>query len=88
MTAGELVDRFDCSWPTVTRHLQRLLDARLVAVERRGRERLYTLNLDRLRKVTSLYLDPFTDAWQAEKRGTRARNRSRATVHVDRRDTP
>ena len=59
MTAGELADRFACSWPTVTRHLQQLLHAQLVAVERQGRERRYTLNVERLRKVTSLYLSTF-----------------------------
>jgi DNA-binding transcriptional ArsR family regulator len=59
MTAGELADRFSCSWPTVTRHLQRLLDARLVSVARHGRERRYTLDVDRLREVTSLYLGVF-----------------------------
>ena len=59
MTAGALAERFECSWPTVTRHLQRLLDARLVLVERRGRERWYTLDEDRLRTVTGLYLSAF-----------------------------
>jgi DNA-binding transcriptional ArsR family regulator len=59
MTAGELADRFSCTWPTVTRHLQRLREAGLVTVDRQGRERWYTLDLDRLRRVTSLYLDAF-----------------------------
>ena len=59
MTAGALAERFECSWPTVTRHLQRLLDARLVLVERRGRERWYTLDENRLRTVTGLYLSAF-----------------------------
>jgi DNA-binding transcriptional ArsR family regulator len=59
MTAGELADRFQCSWPTVTRHLQRLLEAGLVVVERQGRERWYRLDVDRLRQVTSLYLETF-----------------------------
>ena len=59
MTAGDLAERFDCSWPTVTRHLQRLVQAKLLNVEGRGRERWYTLDAARLRDVTSLYLDPF-----------------------------
>jgi DNA-binding transcriptional ArsR family regulator len=59
MTAGDLAERFDCSWPTVTRHLHRLVEARLLRVERRGRERWYALDVGRLRDVTSLYLDPF-----------------------------
>ena len=32
------------------RHLQRLLDAGLVVVERRGRERWYALDAERLRE--------------------------------------
>jgi DNA-binding transcriptional ArsR family regulator len=59
MTAGALAQRFECTWPTVTRHLQRLREAGLLRVERRGRERWYTLDLDRLRAATSLYLDAF-----------------------------
>jgi DNA-binding transcriptional ArsR family regulator len=59
MTAGELAERFDCTWPTVTRHLQRLLEARLVTVEQRGRERWYRLDADHLARATSLYLDAF-----------------------------
>jgi DNA-binding transcriptional ArsR family regulator len=59
MTAGALAERFECSWPTVTRHLQRLLEARLVTVERRGRERWYAIDRERLRRVTALYLAAF-----------------------------
>jgi DNA-binding transcriptional ArsR family regulator len=59
MTAGALAERFACSWPTVTRHLQRLLDAGLVVVERRGRERWYALDGARLRAVSALYLSAF-----------------------------
>jgi DNA-binding transcriptional ArsR family regulator len=61
MNAGALAQRFECSWPTVTRHLQRLLEAGLVVVERRGRERWYRLDAARLRDVTSCYLDAFSE---------------------------
>lgn len=56
MTAGEIAGRFDCSWPTVTRHLKKLRSAGLVDVERSGRERVYRLNGDRLVQVTSDWL--------------------------------
>jgi DNA-binding transcriptional ArsR family regulator len=59
MTAGDIAERFECSWPTVTRHLQQLLDAGLVTVEQRGRERWYAVDTDWLHRVTSLYLDAF-----------------------------
>ena len=48
MTAGEIADRFSCSWPTTSRHLRKLESSGLVDVERSGREWIYTLNRDRL----------------------------------------
>ncbi|HKY32724.1 MAG TPA: metalloregulator ArsR/SmtB family transcription factor [Candidatus Polarisedimenticolia bacterium] len=48
MTAGEIASRFSCSWPTTTRHLAVLVDAGLISVERRGRERIYRLQPGRL----------------------------------------
>jgi DNA-binding transcriptional ArsR family regulator len=56
MTAGDLAARFSHSWPTTTRHLNVLLDAELVTVERRGRERHYHLNRDRLAATLKLWL--------------------------------
>jgi DNA-binding transcriptional ArsR family regulator len=51
MTAGEIADRFACSWPTTTRHLKVLIAAGLVRVERQGRERHYEVD-ERLLKDT------------------------------------
>jgi DNA-binding transcriptional ArsR family regulator len=48
MTAGEIADRFSCSWPTTSRHLRKLESAGLVVVERAGREWIYRLNRARL----------------------------------------
>jgi DNA-binding transcriptional ArsR family regulator len=44
LTSGEIADRFDSSWPTVSRHLAVLRDADLVAAERHGQEIRYELN--------------------------------------------
>jgi len=44
MTAGDIVERFSCRWPTVSRHMKILERARLVNVEKKGRERLYRLD--------------------------------------------
>ena len=46
LNAGYLASRFDCSWPTVSRHLRVLEEAGLLIPERRGRERHYRLNTD------------------------------------------
>jgi DNA-binding transcriptional ArsR family regulator len=60
MTAGEIAARFDCTWPTTTRHLKQLESAGLVRVERRGRERVYTLDRERLARVAGRWLGHFT----------------------------
>ena len=57
--AGDIARRFACSWPTTTRHLRSLEDAGLVAVVRQGRERIYTLDSERLRDVAGGWLDRF-----------------------------
>ena len=51
MTAGEIAHRFSCSWPTTSRHLRLLEEARLVRVDRQGREWIYVLETDRIRRV-------------------------------------
>lgn len=48
MSAGEIADRFSCSWPTTTRHLNVLKAAELISVIKRGRERVYALRYERL----------------------------------------
>jgi DNA-binding transcriptional ArsR family regulator len=42
--AGEIARRFDCSWPTTSRHLATLVESNLLTVERVGRERIYRAN--------------------------------------------
>jgi DNA-binding transcriptional ArsR family regulator len=59
VNAGEIARRFACSWPTTTRHLRVLEQAGLVAVERRGRERFYRLERERLRRVVGGWLAHF-----------------------------
>src|SRR5580692_6678052 len=59
MTAGQIVDRFSCSWPTTTRHLRVLESAGLIRVEKRGRERVYCLDKKRLESVLGDWLQWF-----------------------------
>ena len=65
MTAGEIAARFSCTWPTTTRHLGILLEAGLVKKHSSGRQRIYRLNRERLREITSAWLDNF-DSKEAE----------------------
>jgi DNA-binding transcriptional ArsR family regulator len=59
MTAGAIADRFACSWPTTTRHLRVLKAAGLVTVQKRGRERVYRLQRERLRSIVGDWLSWF-----------------------------
>jgi DNA-binding transcriptional ArsR family regulator len=59
MTAGEIAARFECTWPTTSRHLRELRNAGLVRVERRGRERVYALDRERLERVAGSWLGHF-----------------------------
>ena len=59
MTAGEIADRFSCSWPTTTRHLKILERAKLVQVKKQGRERVYKLDVPVLRNTVGKWLDWF-----------------------------
>ena len=59
MSAGEIAARFDCAWPTVTRHLKKLEAADLVQVRRRGRERIYVLNGGRITAVAGRWIGWF-----------------------------
>lgn len=61
MTAGQIVERFDCSWPTMTRHLQVLEKADLIQVEKIGRERHYFLNRQRLQRVVGGWIKWFEE---------------------------
>jgi DNA-binding transcriptional ArsR family regulator len=62
MTAGEIADRFSCSWPTTTRHLRILERAGLVRVKKQGRERVYHLDRQKLRITVGKWLTWFDEA--------------------------
>jgi DNA-binding transcriptional ArsR family regulator len=43
-TSGQIADRFQSSWPTISRHLAVLRASGLVVTERQGQEIYYELN--------------------------------------------
>jgi len=59
MTSGAIAARFACSWQTTSRHLRVLEEAGLVKPMLRGRERVYELNADQLRTLTTGWIDRF-----------------------------
>ncbi len=60
MSAGDIAQRFSCSWPTTTRHLNILREAGLISVIKAGRERVYALERDRLTETVGDWLNWFT----------------------------
>lgn len=63
LNSGEIADRFDATWPTISRHLAVLREARLVLSVRHKQEVRYELNMSVLQYVT-----PFDPADLAEVR--------------------
>ena len=59
MTSGDIARRFDCSWPTTTRHLKVLEESKLVHIVERGRERIYFLDAARLESVAGSWIHLF-----------------------------
>ncbi len=43
-SSGDLANRFEAAWPTVTRHLNVLKDADLITAERQGTSIIYRTN--------------------------------------------
>ena len=78
MSAGEIAERFGCSWPTTSRHLKVLRDAGLVSVVRRGRERDYALETERLKGAVGEWL-----GWFAEDRNAISASSSTAGASAD-----
>ena len=48
MSAGDIAKRFEHAWPTTTRHLRVLEDAKLITHEQQGRARIYRINVEKL----------------------------------------
>lgn len=67
MSAGEIAERFACSWPTTTRHLNVLREAKLISVAKHGRERVYALERHRLHDVVGDWLSLFEDAGRRQR---------------------
>ena len=66
LASGEIAERFDSSWPTVSRHLAVLRDAGLVVTERHGQEIRYELNTSVFQDLIQHLID-----WTRPRRGAR-----------------
>ena len=57
--AGDIARRFECSWPTTSRHLAALVHSGLLEVTRNGRERIYSANTRLLQHMLSKWAGYF-----------------------------
>jgi DNA-binding transcriptional ArsR family regulator len=63
-SVGQLVHRFDLTQPAVSQHLRVLREAGLVRVEKRGRQRVYSLNPESLHPAF-VWLQQYERFWTA-----------------------
>jgi len=76
-TSGQIADRFDSSWPTISRHLSVLAHADLVVAVRRGSEVYYELNTTVLQDFAQHLMEWVEPT--LPKGGTRAASKRRIT---------
>lgn len=77
LTSGQIADRFESSWPTISRHLSVLANADLVVAVRRGTEVYYELNTSVLQDVVQHMMEWVEPT--LPKGGSRSTSRRRIT---------
>ncbi|OAQ41946.1 transcriptional regulator [Pedobacter psychrophilus] len=63
MTAGAIASNFNTARPTVSKHLQILIECELLKQEQNGREIHYEINVDKM-KIVAEFLEPFRQMWE------------------------
>ena len=62
MTAGAIASNFDTARPTVSKHLQILVECELLKQEQNGREIYYHINAHRMKEVAD-FIESFRKRW-------------------------
>ena len=62
MTAGAIAANFYTARPTVSKHLQILIECELLAQEQNSREIYYHLNPQKIKEIAD-YIEPFRKMW-------------------------
>ena len=65
LAAGEIATYFEISRPAISQHLHVLRRAKLVAVQKRGREHIYRLNPEPLHEVYD-WIEHYSEFWNAK----------------------
>jgi len=63
LTAGAIASNFDTARPTVSKHLQILMECELLQQEQQGREVYYQLNPQKMREIAD-FIEPFRQLWE------------------------
>ena len=62
LTAGAIAANFDTARPTVSKHLQILIECELLKQEQTGREIYYQLNPKKMKEIAD-FIEPFRKMW-------------------------
>ncbi|MFZ1678706.1 MAG: metalloregulator ArsR/SmtB family transcription factor [Saprospiraceae bacterium] len=62
MTAGSIASNFDTARPTISKHIQILMECELLHQEQSGREIYYHFNPNKMKEVAE-WLMPFAKMW-------------------------
>lgn len=63
LTAGTIAANFDTARPTVSKHLQILLECELLEQAQNGREIYYQLNPGKMKEIAD-FIEPFRKIWE------------------------
>lgn len=63
LSAGAIAANFDTARPTVSKHLQILMECELLAQAQNGREIYYHLNPDKMKQIAD-FIEPFRKIWE------------------------
>ena len=63
MTAGAIAANFDTARPTVSKHLQILIECDLLEQTQTGREIYYHINANKMKEVAD-FIEPFRQIWE------------------------
>ncbi len=64
MTAGAIASNFDSARPTISKHIQILVECELLSQEQIGREIYYQLKADNMKEIAD-WLKPFQQLWES-----------------------
>lgn len=62
MTAGGIASNFESARPTVSKHLQILIECQLLKQEQNGREMIYSINPNKVKEIAD-WTEKFRQLW-------------------------